>query len=275
MPNGELRRAHEAIERIDALERELRTLRAAIAPLPSAPTRRSSRLRRAGAALAMAILIVGLPLVTLASDTFTDVPNTNTFHAQINAIALAGITTGCGPGVYCPADPVTREQMAGFMHRGFGRVAGDTGSSIAIPPATLVTVAETTISPGIPGGAVPGANGFLLVNGSVTVYEGDPDNCICSIALRVYVNNVAVSGTLYVFLPESTVFESGSTSISVVVPVTAGVKNVALRVNEYQGTESLVGYASMTALYVPFSGNGTDAAVAPAASAPDPMIGSR
>jgi hypothetical protein len=276
MPHGEPRHALEAIERIDALESELRSLRAAIAPVPSTvPSRRASRLRQAGAALATAILIVGVPLVTLASDTFTDVPDTNTFHAQINAIALAGITTGCGPGIYCPADPVSREQMAGFMHRGFGRVASDTGSSITVPNATLVTVAETTITPGIPGGAVPGANGFLLVNGSVTLYEGNPDNCICSISVRVYVNNVAVPGTQYVFLPDNTVFESGSASIDVAVPVATGVKTVSLRVNEYQGSESLVAYASMTVLYVPFGRSGTDAAAVPPAAIPDPMIGSR
>jgi hypothetical protein len=41
-------------------------------------------------------------------------------HAQdIGAIAAAGITTGCGPGLYCPFDWVTREQMASFLARAF------------------------------------------------------------------------------------------------------------------------------------------------------------
>ena len=35
-----------------------------------------------------------------------------------------GITTGCGSGIYCPADNVTREQMAGFINRVF-RAEGD------------------------------------------------------------------------------------------------------------------------------------------------------
>lgn len=49
---------------------------------------------------------------------FTDVgPGT---HAEsIGAIAAAGITAGCGVGLYCPTNPVTREQMATFLARGF------------------------------------------------------------------------------------------------------------------------------------------------------------
>jgi hypothetical protein len=36
---------------------------------------------------------------------------------DINRFAGAGITSGCMPGLYCPADTVTREQMAAFLHR--------------------------------------------------------------------------------------------------------------------------------------------------------------
>jgi hypothetical protein len=35
-------------------------------------------------------------------------------------MALRQITLGCGPGLYCPANPVTREQMAAFMIRSLG-----------------------------------------------------------------------------------------------------------------------------------------------------------
>jgi hypothetical protein len=38
----------------------------------------------------------------------------------INAMASAGITTGCGPArLFCPLANVTREQMAAFLHRAF------------------------------------------------------------------------------------------------------------------------------------------------------------
>lgn len=39
--------------------------------------------------------------------------------ADIAALAAAGITTGCAPDRYCPDDPVTRAQMAGFLVRAF------------------------------------------------------------------------------------------------------------------------------------------------------------
>jgi PKD repeat protein len=49
---------------------------------------------------------------------FTDV-TTATFLAKwIEVFAGEGITTGCGGGRYCPADPVTRDAMAVFLLRG-------------------------------------------------------------------------------------------------------------------------------------------------------------
>ena len=40
-----------------------------------------------------------------------------THEGMIEAIAAAGITQGCTPSTYCPADPVTRAQMATFLDR--------------------------------------------------------------------------------------------------------------------------------------------------------------
>jgi hypothetical protein len=39
------------------------------------------------------------------------------FYDDINRIAAQGITSGCEPGRYCPADVITRAQMAVFMAR--------------------------------------------------------------------------------------------------------------------------------------------------------------
>jgi hypothetical protein len=52
--------------------------------------------------------------------TFGDVPCSSGFAKWINEIALRGITAGCAPGFYCPADPVTRGQMAVFLTATFG-----------------------------------------------------------------------------------------------------------------------------------------------------------
>jgi hypothetical protein len=40
--------------------------------------------------------------------------------AFIEQLAAEGITGGCGGGNYCPADPITRAQMAVFLVRSFG-----------------------------------------------------------------------------------------------------------------------------------------------------------
>ena len=49
---------------------------------------------------------------------FTDTEG-NTHQANIDALAAAGITLGCDtdPLRYCPDQPVTRAQMATFLHR--------------------------------------------------------------------------------------------------------------------------------------------------------------
>jgi len=52
------------------------------------------------------------------TDAFSD-DEGNTHEANIDAIAAAGITTGCGGTRYCPADNVQRDQMASFVARAF------------------------------------------------------------------------------------------------------------------------------------------------------------
>jgi hypothetical protein len=48
-------------------------------------------------------------------DSFTDTPNSNIFYSFIETIFHKGITGGCGAGVYCPGNSVTRAQMAVFI----------------------------------------------------------------------------------------------------------------------------------------------------------------
>jgi hypothetical protein len=60
---------------------------------------------------------LGLPPSTI--DFFLD--DAGSIHAaDIDSIAQAEITLGCGPGLFCPHEPVLREQMAAFLHRAFG-----------------------------------------------------------------------------------------------------------------------------------------------------------
>ena len=70
-----------------------------------------------GPVAAVAAVAIAFPLGVLAAITFSDVPVTNPFYSDIQAIANAGVTTGCGGGKYCPEANVTRGQMAAFMNR--------------------------------------------------------------------------------------------------------------------------------------------------------------
>ena len=46
---------------------------------------------------------------------FADVPCPSLFADWIEELYAEGITGGCGAGNYCPANPVTRAQMAAFL----------------------------------------------------------------------------------------------------------------------------------------------------------------
>jgi len=97
------------------------------------------------------VALMAFPLGVIASHQFGDVPNSNPYHADIDAVADAGVTTGCGGGNYCPGAFVTREQMAAFMNRLGALQAGKT------PVANAATSQSTDgWSLGCPTGTVLG-----------------------------------------------------------------------------------------------------------------------
>jgi hypothetical protein len=61
---------------------------------------------------------------------FDDVPCSSSFAAWIEAFAEAGITGGCGGDLYCPTNPVRRDQMAVFL------LKAKYGSGYTPPPCT-------------------------------------------------------------------------------------------------------------------------------------------
>jgi hypothetical protein len=65
-----------------------------------------------------AFLVRALRLGPTSADFFWD-DDGSPFEDDINRAAAAGITGGCGSGRFCTGDPVTREQMAAFLHRAF------------------------------------------------------------------------------------------------------------------------------------------------------------
>jgi hypothetical protein len=76
-----------------------------------------------------------------AAPTFADVPNTDPFFAYVENVYEAGVTGGCNanPLMYCPSNPVTRQQMAVFL------LKAKHGSSFA-PPACVGTFTDVPCS---------------------------------------------------------------------------------------------------------------------------------
>ena len=80
--------------------------------------------------LLLAMLLAGGAVVAaavgaVAADRFGDVAAGHAHEDGIGWVADAQVTSGCGDGAeYCPDDPVTRAQMATFLHRLSGRAAG-------------------------------------------------------------------------------------------------------------------------------------------------------
>jgi hypothetical protein len=60
------------------------------------------------------------PPCTTAS--FGDVPCASPFAVWVQELVTRAITAGCGGGLYCPIDPVTRGQMAVFLTKTFGLI---------------------------------------------------------------------------------------------------------------------------------------------------------
>jgi hypothetical protein len=72
---------------------------------------------------------IQIPACVAGSEMFSDVPASSPFCPFIEELARRGITTGCAPGLFCPGDPVTRQQMAVFLVRLSGETAHVVGAT--------------------------------------------------------------------------------------------------------------------------------------------------
>ncbi len=73
---------------------------------------------------------------------FPDVPCSSNFAPWINELVVQGVTTGCGSGLFCPTNPVTRQQMAVFLLKTLE------GSSYVPPACTVATFDDVPCSSG-------------------------------------------------------------------------------------------------------------------------------
>jgi hypothetical protein len=65
--------------------------------------------------LTLAQALGPIPACVAGSEMFNDVPASSPFCPFIEELSRRGITGGCAPGLFCPGDPVTRQQMAVFL----------------------------------------------------------------------------------------------------------------------------------------------------------------
>ena len=116
--------------------------------------------RSAAAALVLvsalfAAVSIGGPATALAiSGAFTD-DDGSVHEPDINAIAEVAITTGCGPGLYCPSLTVTREQMATFLARALQLSSIVTGPFVDVGTSTHAGNINALAAAGITTGCTP------------------------------------------------------------------------------------------------------------------------
>lgn len=263
------------------LDRRVRDLELAMSATAAArrnPGRRSP-MRRFGVAIATVIVLATLPMITVASDRFSDVPNGHAFHDAINELWHARITGGCAtnPRRYCPDQAVSRGQMAGFLTRGLGRLTWDEGG----PRAGTNSIASVTVD----AGEIPGGKGYVLVSArvSASVELGADEEAPASVIFLAVENaptpfysheadEVGWDGAFNLFGPEAPIFEGdpeeggyaraqGSTTEVFVVPSgESTILDLVVHIERTDPTSNVEVYGQLTALYVPF---GEDAPFTP------------
>jgi hypothetical protein len=240
-------------QRIAELERRLSEFERARATRPTISTG-GRRLRRGFVVAALAMAIVVLPGVALASHVFTDVPNSHTFHDEIANLSDARITTGCTPTTYCPENTVTRGQMAGFLNRGLGRA----GSSFFIGTVPVGTAANVGDSHTVKVGTVTGGTAQVKVDASISAYIESFTGCPCRAVFSI-VASTGASSTFYSTQFRGLIggYDWQSFSISDVFTVPTGV-NATFNIQAQMGTGTgvVTAYGEITSISAPFAATG-------------------
>jgi len=132
-----------------------------------------------------AFLVRGFELTTTSGLTFSDVPPGHIFRTDIDRLATAGITTGCGGTKFCPDDPVTRGQMAAFLQRAMGldpivpppSDVGNPTGNMPIPPEARpvdTSAPDHVIGTGTPGSCTSAAVVAAVAKGGVITFDCGP-----------------------------------------------------------------------------------------------------
>ncbi len=194
--------------------------------------------------------------VPIAWAAFTDVPPSNPFYADVNAIQGAGITAGCGGGNFCPNDNITRQAEAAFVHRAAGRAGVALGAPILVPVGSGTEVAALTVTV---GGAANQTQ-FVKVDAAATTWITSTTGCPCQTfflirrdggedSIEHYTNNTFVG---------SSGFGLDSAAATQVYRVPSGTSQTfRLLAFNQDGTGTVAAYGELSAATAPFSNTGT------------------
>ncbi len=129
--------------------------------------------RRLLAVPVVLLLLAALALPVLADShlppggTFTD-DDGSVHEGYIEALVAEGITTGCGDGLFCPDDPVTRGQMAAFLNRALPLPAGAGDSFSDDDDSVFEADIERLAASGVTRGCNPPDNTLFCPDDPVT-----------------------------------------------------------------------------------------------------------
>ena len=119
-------------------------------------------------------------------DSFTDVPRSQLFYKRIETLVHTGITAGCATGKYCPADAVSRDQMAIFLAKG---IAGG--------------------GPQVPVSGSFNGNPYNCVNGGTSLFpDVAPTDIFCKHVHYMAVQNVTLGCSGGNFCPHGAISRS-------------------------------------------------------------------
>lgn len=233
----------------------------------------SSRIpRRFLPVFVLGLVLFAVPVGVFASHQFSDVPTGSLFHGDIDAIADAGVTSGCGAGKYCPDAFVTRGEMAAFMNRlgalapekvpvvnadrldgyqanAMSRVASSSFEATLVGSETTGRIAVQIVAP---------SRGWILMSGSAAIYNTST-NLAAHADCYLQVNDEYIVGSERGI---DTDFRSGGPLIDQGVCATnggyevcgAGVYTIDLEFEKHAQLQVL--QSSLIAQFSPFGGTG-------------------
>ena len=240
------------------------------------------RPRRRVVFAALVTLAIAFPFGVLAGHQFSDVPDGHFFHADVDALVDAGVTSGCGGGRFCPGANVTRGEMAAFMNR-LGALAPDKAPVVNADRVdgrqanglTRVVqggaIATTTItSSGIVYVQVviqAPTSGYVQLTSSVSI-QGAGCTILCNVTAYLTTTNGNPISLPMVQTVLGTTYETASPTT--VTAVASGTHTFQLRLIRSDGGNGVISgwYGEMTAHFSPFNGTGGVPATAPTAVEP-------